>query len=295
MSNVFCSPKGRMYDSWIDEPGRYTNGGVYSSGSLIQNPAHVIESIYRDELGFASVNIDLDSFDKAAERRKNWDCAGVIYTRKFADEYISEIAEQFGIRLCWHFGKIAASVYDWWDGEHQNGSTIVKIFDDHNITQNSISLFKTDIDDLCNDFLIEYDFSYAHGKFLRQVYTTMTGSSLPDPESWTLEVQETDTKYYRAEGKKHTLRIGATFIRQTDTAKKLLAYSIKRYTRRRHMIGFQTYIEGLELNVFDVIKINHPTVPESLRTKQWEIQRLKHNWKDFTTKIQAICVEDEAE
>lgn len=49
--------QGRTYGSWID--GRSSN---YSSGDLIIDPAGIVESILRDELGLTDSDIDLESF-----------------------------------------------------------------------------------------------------------------------------------------------------------------------------------------------------------------------------------------
>jgi hypothetical protein len=50
--------KGREYGSWI-------TGRGHSSGDLIEDPASIIESILREELGFTDAMIDEDSFDAA--------------------------------------------------------------------------------------------------------------------------------------------------------------------------------------------------------------------------------------
>lgn len=60
---VYAAVEGRKFGSWIDEGGRSNS---YNANGLIQDPAFIIESILRDELGFGASEIDVASFDAAA-------------------------------------------------------------------------------------------------------------------------------------------------------------------------------------------------------------------------------------
>lgn len=67
MLDIYFGGKGREYDTWInsrtqDETHIDNNG----SGNLIENAAGVVESLLRDELGFADANIDLSTFNVAS-------------------------------------------------------------------------------------------------------------------------------------------------------------------------------------------------------------------------------------
>lgn len=87
----YVAGKGRIFGSWIDTAGRSNS---YSAGDLIEDPAFIIESILRDELGLGDTDIDTDSFDAAAD-------AGVkarisIHSDNETDAFsiIRQIAEQ---------------------------------------------------------------------------------------------------------------------------------------------------------------------------------------------------------
>jgi len=54
---------GRKFGSWIDIGGRDDN---YDEGDLIEDPAFIIESLLRDEIGLIDAQIDEGSFDDAA-------------------------------------------------------------------------------------------------------------------------------------------------------------------------------------------------------------------------------------
>ena len=56
----FCECEGETYGSWISS--RSSN---YSSGAVIEDPAGIVESILRNDLGLVDVDIDLPSFINA--------------------------------------------------------------------------------------------------------------------------------------------------------------------------------------------------------------------------------------
>jgi hypothetical protein len=60
---IYAAVKGRKFGAWIDEGGRSNS---YNENNLIEDPAFIVESILRDELGFVSADIDTASFDAAA-------------------------------------------------------------------------------------------------------------------------------------------------------------------------------------------------------------------------------------
>lgn len=55
--------KGRMFSSWIDNPGRSNS---YNQNDLIEDPAFIIESLLRDEITYGTSAIDEATFDNAA-------------------------------------------------------------------------------------------------------------------------------------------------------------------------------------------------------------------------------------
>lgn len=91
---VFIEGEGRKYGSWIDGGGRSNS---YDEGDLISNPAFIIEDILR-ELGFATADIDEDSFDTVGEALStNWDI--VIFLNKQVDSkvLIEQICGEAGL------------------------------------------------------------------------------------------------------------------------------------------------------------------------------------------------------
>lgn len=60
---LWAELKGREFGSWIDGAG---HSNSFNAGDLIEDPAYIIESLLRDELSWATANIDEASFDAAA-------------------------------------------------------------------------------------------------------------------------------------------------------------------------------------------------------------------------------------
>lgn len=94
--------KGREYGSWITDAGRSI--GSKASGDLIENPAHILESILRDELGVATANIDTASFDHAydsATAEANRVSRINIHKEVSSAKVIRELAEQSTFAFTW--------------------------------------------------------------------------------------------------------------------------------------------------------------------------------------------------
>ncbi len=89
-SDFYFSAKGRKYGSWISDSGRSVG---YSTSDFIEQPAYIIESILRDELGISA--IDTASFDLIGNAstglRKDWKFARSINTIENSIKIIDRI------------------------------------------------------------------------------------------------------------------------------------------------------------------------------------------------------------
>ena len=88
---IYVSGEGRKFGSWIDETGRSNS---YDEGDLIENPAYIIESILRSNLGLDSSGIDVDAFDNAASELSSWKNSLVIDESVKSHELIADICRQ---------------------------------------------------------------------------------------------------------------------------------------------------------------------------------------------------------
>lgn len=89
--------EGREFGSWITESGRSVGG--FASGDLIEDPAFIIESLLRDELGLTTADIDTASFDAAYD--SDIDARLNLTEQKNAFDVIKKIAEQSRFCFAW--------------------------------------------------------------------------------------------------------------------------------------------------------------------------------------------------
>ena len=88
---IFAECTGRKYGSWIDDGGRSNS---YNEGDLIENPAFIIESILRDELGLANSEIDTSNFDSAGGKLESWDMALSLTELINSDKLFQKFGQQ---------------------------------------------------------------------------------------------------------------------------------------------------------------------------------------------------------
>lgn len=95
----FAACGGREYGSWITESSRSVGG--LAAGDLIRHPAHIIESILRDELGVTTTEIDTASFDavyvSTHYARMNLHSSNEME----ASRAIRQLCEQYSIAFVW--------------------------------------------------------------------------------------------------------------------------------------------------------------------------------------------------
>lgn len=88
---IFAECRGIVFGSWIDAGGR---SNAYNAGNLIKNPAHIVESILRNQLGLISSEIDVASFDAAGAALIYWDLAFALQEAENSKDVIEGICRQ---------------------------------------------------------------------------------------------------------------------------------------------------------------------------------------------------------
>lgn len=81
--------KGRKYGTWIN-----SRSSAYASTELIEDPAGIIESLLRDEVSFASADIDLTSFVDAENANVKARINLHSENRLYLNDIIRQLAEQ---------------------------------------------------------------------------------------------------------------------------------------------------------------------------------------------------------
>lgn len=163
-SDVYGGWKGRMFGAWIDADSR-SNG--YNEGALIENPAYMIESIWRDEFGLGSSDIDYASIDALGDSssgsRKSWKTARSFNTIEKAEEMIARICyEHHMIAVKTSAGKRKLIALD------SNPSTAYTIVQSQMSRRPVWGMSHHSL--IRNKFDIGYFYNYATGAFEKSFY-----------------------------------------------------------------------------------------------------------------------------
>lgn len=104
--SLYYGGRGRKYDTWVD--GRSTAEGFTethadddNSGTIIENPAGVIESILRDESSLGNSEIDRDSFNVASNDISSLKFAFGITEKTEVATLLSELARECRSYVWW--------------------------------------------------------------------------------------------------------------------------------------------------------------------------------------------------
>jgi hypothetical protein len=194
VTDVYASAKGRTFGAWIDEAFRVT--GAYSSGDLIENPAYIIESIWRDELNQATADIDYASIDPIGHAsiglRKDWKFARSLNTVERSDSIVSRIAYESFLRVI----KTA-------DGKRKLVALDTNSATPYVIEQDQMSrkplLGHSHQSFIRNQFNVGYAYNYATGAFEKSIVVDEAKSTLTSntftPSSFTPDEASGVVKY----------------------------------------------------------------------------------------------------
>lgn len=161
---LFGAVKGREYLSTWDT--RKT------TGNLIENPADVIESVLREELGVAGVDIDTGAFDAASSARStNYDMAGQVVTVKDSEDVIDEVCKSSGLMYYNDLtGKEKLTPLD-------KKATQDFRFNYHDIIEDSIRVRFSRRDEVVSSFILNYAYNPISDSYRGRVYCNKDNSS----------------------------------------------------------------------------------------------------------------------
>ena len=175
LSDVYVSFKGRMFGSWIDADSR-ANG--YNEGDLIENPAYIIESIWRDELGLVTADIDIASVD-AIGNTTNGSRKDYLFARSLNTV---ERSEEIVRRLCYEAHLIEVKTND---GKRRLIALDTNASTAYILTQQQMVREPVRNDThhsfIRNKYDVGYHFNYATGSFEKNLKVDEAVSSLGDP------------------------------------------------------------------------------------------------------------------
>ncbi len=168
-TRIFVECTGREFGSWIDEGGRSNS---YNENDLIENPAHIIESILRDELGLSASNVDVASFDDVGSDLSSWDIAVNINSRIRTDSLFAGTGFQSKTHTFFDSqGTAKIGILD------DTGTSNDDSFGKDDIKRGKISLIQGDMKQLINSVDVLWMSEIPDGEFGYQKNSSDTDSS----------------------------------------------------------------------------------------------------------------------
>jgi len=310
-TEIFLDSKGMEYGSWIDAVDR-TNS--YDSGDLIENPAHVIESIGRDEMGLLTAEIDTTAFDAAATAIDGDVFAFQLLDRKPARELLDELAYQARLFLWWdEQDRLTVKAYDAAAFFPNSGTDIPGVLDIFTITGEPSAgtftnhpilhagndfLSRMPMDDCKNDFVLKYKQNYATGDYAEVLTCNTDGNNLTEgylSDYTPAALQALCTASETALLTRNTLTVEAWAIRDESTANRLMERLVVWLSKRRYILRFTAGISALRFELGDYINVREDRIYDLFGTavterKKWMCIKLNPNPAKATIEIEAIEV-----
>ena len=323
-TKVATTGQGAIFGSWIDDTGRSNS---FDENDLIELPNFVIESLAREKMRLANAQIDTTAFDTAPDGLTDWEFAFQILTKRDSSKVIDNIAKESKSRLYWdESDQLTISVFnenDSYPNSGTNTGTIagaLDIFDEdaivtdgvftnHPIKHDSFGLFKMNIDEVKNDFILNYRKNYLSGEFERSLYitngvgtvgnvtTNINAANLANSHTITGEsgLKQLCADSYNNILTTNTWILGSKYIRDDATATKLLQYYIERLTKRRWKVRFVTWENALGVELGDFINVRHTRINNVFETawmqyQKWEVYKIVYNLDNHQILIEAIEV-----
>jgi hypothetical protein len=173
---MFALVKGRKFGAWVDADSR-DNG--YNENDLIENPAYIIESILRDELGLTSSSINYASFDDVGNttdgRRDDWKMRKSISSQQNSRTIVGEVCQNSGIVAIHDFSNLERVVALDHYAPSDELTTADIVFDSG---KPQVRVRQTHAKYIYNEFFLNYALNSGSGNYDKQLYITAAGQNL---------------------------------------------------------------------------------------------------------------------
>lgn len=276
---IFFGGLGKPYPAWIGSRGSHAFGG--STGLQITEPGSIIEDFLRNDvfgLNLGDDEINIDSFDGVSVARSSWKCIQSLIDKNInVYQFLDSLALNSSILIYFDSeNKWSVKAFDASAGfsatnyifSHDTGTTAGK-FDNHPIAENSLTIERIS-QDFFNDLKIRYapHFELNEMQNLKEISDTSIFSEIKTQE------------------------ITNDNIIDPDTMDLYSAILIHQKALRPFKVNFKTFLNGLEVELWDVINIRHPRISQlfsPLEThKKWLVTRLDYDFSSMEIEITAI-------
>lgn len=257
--------------------------GYSAAGLGGENPVQAIRYILDTFLPEAIY--DHDNFNTVAQILMGWKFGAVLTNPGDSRALLQRMAYQCGSLLFQDgLGRFKLAPL--------NASRVVQLgFRVSNMIEGSCSISYEPMDNLYTDlyvwFAAKTGGATSSADFQGVVYATPTGTTAV---SIPLLVTQCGTAL-NLYGREHRLDYYAEFIQDVGTAHLLLTWLVSRLTIRHTLVTFRTWLDGVVLEIGDLIQITHPLVGNGREPLVCEVVRQQTDFASMEVEITARTLE----
>jgi len=279
------------------ESGSWGASRGITTGTLIENPAHIVESLLRDELGQQTAQIRTASFDNiAGTYRAGWLFAGGMHEVKTSFEWIGGICREAGLIYSMDYqGKHCLNAI--------RNSTATITIDQGGIQAELSGEFKTSfrikqrlLNEVYNEFYLHYKRNYATDKcegliFVKDPQIENYNPDLTNlinlpPGTAQTYWEKCRSIYQRYAGHRQRLEWECDWIRDEDTANWLIKWLINYFTYRPLVVSLKTFLNSLDVELGDYRQLDHPLLPDSRGTANFLVTLIRIDPKSDSIELE---------
>jgi len=281
---IYVNSMGATFPDWIEDSGRSQTTWHEDDDAIGRGggSVYIIEAIYRDELGLTSAEIDMDAFDALGEvdesNRRRYDYLGnIINTQKDSRQIIGQICQQLRIvQTLDQFGRESVKLFGY--DPTLDSARIIDTIDRTTMIEGTAKVDLSPLDEVYNSFEVAYMRLWHNGAFAYTYYLNRNGDNLydadrpvgiesDDPVSYPILCQTSYIKY----GFERKLYFEASWIDRGNpglsetTAENLIKWLCEWFCFRKYIFTWESGLDHLELEIGDLVKIDHDLLPPDLR------------------------------
>jgi hypothetical protein len=272
---------GAPLASFLDQVSLRLASAPFGLGG--ENPVDAIR--YMLETFLPDAVYDADNFAYAAQVLMGWKFGAVLTNPGDSRALLQRMAYQCGSILFQDgLGRFKITVL--------NASRIVQLgFNVTNIVEGSCSIGFEPIDNLYSDlyvwFAAKTGGSTSSADFQGVVYATPTGTTAVSVPLLVTQCGAARTLY----GREHRLDYYADFIQDVGTAHLLLTWLVSRLTIRHTLVTFRTWLDGVVLEIGDLIQVTHPLVGNGVDPMVCEVVSQQTDFARMQVELVARTIE----
>lgn len=234
-----------LYEAGLCQVALALPRDFYVQDDFLNNTTQeAIAFVFQNFLNISASDIIFENFTT------DYKIDGQVYEEKDSYDLFMEFANQFGyIFFEDHDSKErfieiapADSVYEITDDD---------IVDDEGVLE--IQKYRTD-EDVYSAFFVDYDKNYATFEHEKSAYVTKDNTNCIHVDGATLKEFCQDAYDYYATEKRLTFKLD--YVRDRETAERILAKLVQFYSRKRIIIKLNTTLRLTDLEIGDQVKIN---------------------------------------